>query len=263
MSFLDWKEEETNWNNHYLLPSEVFRCLIIGESNCGKTCLLFKLLLDENWINYEKLIFVGDSLYQEKYKIIQACFEAGLSKELICTIFKEQDLIKKNKIDKFQIIKGLGLKNKNRNDIECVFIASEEPIPDPSEIDKSVKTVIVFDDVINKKNQETMKAWFTRGRHANTIVFYLSQSYFALDRKLIRANSNFLILFKLSERDLQNLHRDRVAIDMNLEEFRDFCNEEWKKQYGFVVIDFTANVLSGRKYRFKFNRRYIPISYIN
>jgi len=34
-----------------------FRMLIIGQSGCGKTCLLMRLLLEPNLLNYDKLCF--------------------------------------------------------------------------------------------------------------------------------------------------------------------------------------------------------------
>ena len=79
---------------------------------------------------------------------------------------------------------------------------------------------------------------------------------------MIRMNSNFLILFRLSKLDIQNLHKDRIAIDMDLQEFSTFCNEGWNKtDYSFIVIDFTQKPSSGKKYRHGFDVLYIPSLY--
>ena len=37
---------------------------------------------------------------------------------------------------------------------------------------------------------------------------------------------------------------------MTKPEFNLICNEAWKKQYGYLVIDTTQNYESGKKYRF-------------
>ena len=103
-----------------------------------------------------------------------------------------------------------------------------------------------------------MKSYFTRGRHKNAIVFYLSQSYFALDRRAIRMNSNVLILFKLSSGDLQNLHKDRIQLDMTLKEFKEFCNETWSTPYNFVMINFDCKATSGMRYRRNLDGFYVP-----
>ena len=37
-----------------IFPSN-FRVIIVGQSGCGKTCLLMRLLLEEGLLNYNKL----------------------------------------------------------------------------------------------------------------------------------------------------------------------------------------------------------------
>jgi len=41
-----------------------FRALIVGASGCGKTCLLIRLLLEHNLLNYDKLYVFTCTLYQ-------------------------------------------------------------------------------------------------------------------------------------------------------------------------------------------------------
>ena len=43
--------------NSPLLPANI-RMLIIGKSNCGKTTVLFNLLLQSGWIDYTDLCLV-------------------------------------------------------------------------------------------------------------------------------------------------------------------------------------------------------------
>ena len=45
---LKWNQRSKSQKHHFFLPSPSLRALIIGSSNCGKTCLLLKLLLTEN-----------------------------------------------------------------------------------------------------------------------------------------------------------------------------------------------------------------------
>ena len=44
---LKWNQRSKSQKHHFFLPSPSLRALIIGSSNCGKTCLLLKLLLTE------------------------------------------------------------------------------------------------------------------------------------------------------------------------------------------------------------------------
>ena len=44
-------------------------------------------------------------------------------------------------------------------------------------------------------NQEILDPFFTRGRHIDLDVYYLSQSYFDLRKRIIRNISDILIFF--------------------------------------------------------------------
>ena len=254
----DWDE---NIKRNQDFPNS-FRCLLIGESNSGKTCLLLKFLLEKQWLDYNNLILIGNSLYQLKYRIIIEAFENGYSKEEVRILFQLKDYIMKSEIGKHfcedsenglkEFLKGWKLqkskKKKVQNHISVTTFNSDENIPDPSEIDKSLKTIVIFDDTMNNRNQDIQKSYFTRGRHSNCSIFYLAQSYFALDRKSIRMNSNILILFRLGEKDILNLWQDRIQVDLSLDEFRNFCKKAWDKDSGFVYIDFTKTYKSGKRY---------------
>ena len=63
-------------------------------------------------------------------------------------------------------------------------------------INKYKGSVVSFDDMLGAKNSSQIVEFFTRGRHENIDVYYISQSYFALPRQSIRNNSDRLILFK-------------------------------------------------------------------
>ena len=73
--------------------------------------------------------------------------------------------------------------NRSEPSVIVEYYNSNENIPDPSELQNNKKYIVIFDDCITVKNQDIMKLCFTRGRHKNVIVFYLSQSYFSLDRR--------------------------------------------------------------------------------
>ena len=47
--------------------SPSMRCIIAGESGCGKTNLLLKLLLLDDWLEYDKIILCGKSQHQPEY----------------------------------------------------------------------------------------------------------------------------------------------------------------------------------------------------
>ena len=63
--------------------------IIIGRSGCGKTKLLFKLLL-ENYFDLDRIVFVSPSLDQIEYDVIIKSLQKGLNINQIRTIFEHQ-----------------------------------------------------------------------------------------------------------------------------------------------------------------------------
>ena len=83
-------------------------------------------------------------------------------------------------------------------------------------INKYKGSVVVFDDMLGAKNSSQIDEFFTRGRHEDLDVYYISQSYFGLPRQSIRNNSDRLILFKQTLKDVQSMYYDIGAYDMNI-----------------------------------------------
>ena len=110
------------------------------------------------------------------------------------------------------------------------------------------RSVVIFDDMLGGKNSSQIDEFFTRGRHEDLDVYYISQSYFALPRQSIRNNSDRLILFKQTIRDVQSMYFDIGAYDMNYVEFKQMCHKAWDEKYNYLCIDITKNRNDG-KYR--------------
>ena len=62
-------EERVKFNNHENLPNS-FRMLIIGSSGCGKTTLLFYMLLEPNFIDYNNLLIFTTTPEQQDYQLL-------------------------------------------------------------------------------------------------------------------------------------------------------------------------------------------------
>ena len=115
-------------------------------------------------------------------------------------------------------------------------------------INKYKGSVVIFDDMLGAKNSSQIDEFFTRGRHENLDVYYISQSYFGLPRQSIRNNSDRLILFKQTLRDVQSMYYDIGAYDMKYDEFKEMCHKAWDEKYNYLCIDMTKNKNEG-KYR--------------
>ena len=92
-------------------------------------------------------------------------------------------------------------------------------------INKYKGSVVIFDDMLGSKNSSQIDEFFTRGRHEDLDVSYSSQSYFGLPRQSIGINSDRLILFKQTLRDVQSMYYDIGAYDMKNDEFKEMCHK--------------------------------------
>ena len=163
------------------------RTLIIGFSNCGKTCLMNHVLLQKR----EPFFIITKSVNQ--YPNIKAQ-------------------------------------------------TSDEIQP----LNKYENSVVVFDDILLSKQESNIDLFFTRGGHNIIDIYYISQSYFHLPKNTIRINSNIIILFKQTLRDIILLFHDIAGLDMNLEEWKQLCRKAWGNDYDFLQIDRFAKIGNGR-----------------
>ena len=109
-------------------------------------------------------------------------------------------------------------------------------------------SVVIFDDMLGAKNSSQIDEFFTRGRHEDLDVYYISQSYFALPRQSIRNNSDRLILFKQTLRDVHRMSYDIGAYDIKYDEFKEMCHKAWSERYNYLCIVMNKNRDNG-KYR--------------
>ena len=126
------------------------------------------------------------------------------------------------------------IKNKKDSDLD-LDITIEDDFESKS-IDDFNDCIIVFDDMLDS-NQKLIDPFFTRGRHRGCDVYYLAQSYFDLPKRTIRNNSNIVILFKQTLKDVEHLYRDIAGFDMSYDEFKKLCKEAWGDEYNYLKIN--------------------------
>ena len=102
--------------------------------------------------------------------------------------------------------------------------------------------------MLRAKNSSQIDEFFTRCRHEDLDVNYISQSYLALPRQSIRNNSDRLILFKQTLRDVQSMYYHIGAYDMKYDKFKQMCHKAWDERFNYLCIDMTKNKNDG-KYR--------------
>jgi transposase InsO family protein len=230
------------------------RAVVVGESGCGKTTLLLNLLLQDKWLDYDKLILCGKSLHQPEYELLTSALEKGYNKKDIRRLFEQGSGDVHNFITH--------LPRKRKPVIELDVYDCSLPVPDPRDLDRTKKNLCVFDDMVTESNQSLAESYYTRGRHNNVSCIYISQSYHMLPRQTIRSNTNCLILFRLPNKDLRHIHDDIVSGDMPYQEFNQFCQNVWQQDHGYIIINRTHSPLEGR-YMANFEHVYLPENYVS
>ena len=124
-------------------------------------------------------------------------------------------------------------------------ISPEEVLPD---------SVMIFDDVALEK-QNSIKEFYTRGRHKHVDCFYLAQSYSGVPKHYVRDNLNFIIDFRQDEMNLKHLYNNHLNTDMTFDEFKEICQECWKDKHGYIIIDKESGINNGR-YRKDFSETF-------
>ena len=76
--------------------------------------------------------------------------------------------------------------------------------------------IIIIDDLNEKEmNDPGVQAMFKRSRHNNLSIFIISQDYYELAKKTIRANGNIYQIFKPNNfLDVRNIYQDKTSMDM-------------------------------------------------
>jgi hypothetical protein len=253
---LSWNEHLKHRHNSPLLPKSI-RGLIIGKSGCGKTTLLLNLFLRPGWLDYNNLKVFGKSLFQPEYRIIKAAFEQNLPKEVIVKLFNMRDEIEDE--DPIAILQEAAKNYEPDPTVEqitCQFFESADCVPDPKDLNRELKNLMIFDDLQLEK-QGKCESYYVRGRHSHSDCIYLCQNFFNLPRQTIRENSNFICIFPQDKKNINHIYSDHASTDMPLDEFRDLCKRAWEVPHGFLVIDLSSNKFNG-KYRSGLDTFYIP-----
>ena len=96
------------------------------------------------------------------------------------------------------------------------------------------------------EQESNIDLFFTRGRHNNIDIYYVSQSFFPPPKITIRNNSNIIILFKRTLRDIILLSQNISGLDIKLEKWKQFCRKAWENDYEGLQIERFAKTGEGR-----------------
>ena len=182
---------------HPCMPTDVFRMLICGPSNSGKTNILLHMLYE--LLEYDKIYFFSKNLHQNKYQALLQCFAEEINPHPQVG---------------YDVIEAHG----------------DEIIP-LEELPVDNQKIVVFDDLVCEKNQNDIINYFINGRHKNCCVIYLSQTFYKVPKD-IRVNCSHLkvCIFRLDPKE-----NKRIANEIGVDhEVLDRATDE---KYSFLYYD--------------------------
>ena len=68
-------------------------------------------------------------------------------------------------------------------------------------------------------------------------------------------------MFEHDQKTLKYFHETNISFDMDFDEFKTFCEKDWRQKYGFVVINLWEDSHCGR-YLANYTEIYTPNKYI-
>ena len=221
----------------FLYPTHPLRCIITGPSCCGKSVFLTTLIL--NFINeVDKIYIYSSSLHQNLHQKLSKCFSIYIALHTIPNILN---------LEGIDIVIEEIVNNKDFEKSECEIETYEsiKELKFPQEYDNGA--IFILNDLNEKEmNDPRIQAMFKRSRHNNLSIFVISQDYYELPKRTIRANGNIYHIVKpYNFRDVQNLYQDKASMDMTLNEFKLLTSTCLNEKYQPLTIDMTKNKYTG------------------
>ena len=186
----------------FLYPILPVCCIITGPSECGKSVFLTKLYL--NIINeYNKIYIFSPSLHQDLYQKLIECFINYTPINIIPNVLNEEDI-------DIVIEEIVNKEDFEKSDTEIQTFESLDEFKFPQEYEDGGN--IILEDLNEKKmNDPRVQAMFKRSRHNVLFIFIISQDYYELPKRTIRAKGNIYHIFKPNKfRDMLNFYQKKV-----------------------------------------------------
>ena len=162
---------------------------------------------------YDKIYIYSPSLHQDLNQKLIKCFTNYIPIHIFPNILNEED------ID--IVIEEIGNdKDFEKSDTEIETYETIEELKFPQEYYDG--GIIILDDLNEKEmNDPRVQAMFKRSRHNILSILIISQVYYELPKKTIRANGKIYHIFKPNNfLDVRNIYQDKVSLEMTLDEFK-------------------------------------------
>jgi hypothetical protein len=147
------------------------------------------------------------------------------------------------------------LEDKFRKDKSVKIMEfGKDGLPDIDKMDKETQRLLVFDDLVNEKDQKQICEAFIRARKKNASLCYLSQSYYAVP-KMIRNNLTYIIIKQLSSLKNLTMIMREYALGVDNKKMKEIYDDATgNNKMGFLMLDLEGE--PSKRFRSGFDEYY-------
>jgi hypothetical protein len=129
----------------------------------------------------------------------------------------------------------------------------KDGLPDIDKFDKETQRLLVFDDLVNEKDQKQICEAFIRGRKKMCSLIYLSQSFYATP-KLIRNNLTYIIIKQLSSLKNLRMIMNEYSLGVDKKQMKEMYDDSTRDRMGFLMLDLEGD--KEKRFRSGFDEYY-------
>lgn len=117
---------------------------------------------------------------------------------------------------------------------------------------KETTNLIIFDDMMDEATADVrISQLFSRGRHDNLSVIFLTQNLFHKNQRSISLNSDYMIIFKNARDQSQIQHLAKQFMPGNTKFLMEAYKDATLKPHSYLMLDLTP--ITNDKYRIRTN----------
>lgn len=109
-------------------------------------------------------------------------------------------------------------------------------MPKLDDMDKKENHLVIWDDLVLSKDLSPVEQYFIRARKLNCSCIFLSQSFFRIP-KIIRGNSNYLIILKLANQRDCNLILSEFGLGITKKQLLKIYEDATREKFQPLLVD--------------------------
>ena len=126
-----------------------------------------------------------------------------------------------------------------------------EGLPNIENVDKTKRTLIIIDDLMNETNRSVTNLFTKGSHHYNCSVIYIVQNLFNQNKenRTISLNSHYIVVFKNPRDASQIVHLAKQSYPSRPKVVQEAFLDVTSKPFGYLLFDFTQKIQDSYRLR--------------